>query len=36
LVGTNAEQPKEARKATGSDLVKNEEVDEGSVLTPRL
>jgi hypothetical protein len=35
-VGTNAEQSEKARKTTGSDMAKNEEVDEGSVLTPKL
>jgi hypothetical protein len=35
-VGTDAEQPEEARQATSSNLVEDEEVNEGSIPTPKL
>lgn len=35
LVGTD-QQPEDARQATGSNLVEDEEVNEGSIPTPRL
>jgi hypothetical protein len=36
LVGTNVEQPEEARQATGSNLAEDEEADEATVPAPRL